>query len=111
MRLVLAVVQSADGARVLRALTDHGYRVTRLASTGGFLREGNVTLLVGVADSEVDDVLSVIRDHAHSRTKIMAASDLTLATLGVTASHADWVEVTVGGAAVFVLDVARFERL
>jgi uncharacterized protein YaaQ len=111
MRLVLAVVQSTDAGRVLRALTRKGYRVTRLASTGGFLREGNVTLLTGVDASQVDAVLAEIAANAQSRTKIMAASDVAAPTLGVTASDADWVEVAIGGATVFVLDVARFEHL
>jgi uncharacterized protein YaaQ len=111
VRLVLAVVQTADAGRVLGALTERGHRVTRLASTGGFLRQGNVTLLVGVPNSRVEDVLAAIRANAKSRTKIMAAGDLAFPALGVAASDADWVEVNVGGAAVFVLDVVRFEHL
>ncbi len=111
MRLVLAVVQSSDAGRVLRALTGKGLRVTRLASTGGFLREGNVTLLTGVEDSQVEEVLVVMRKNAQRRTKIVAASDLTVPMLGIGASDADWVEVAVGGATVFVLDVVRFEHL
>lgn len=111
MRLILAVVQSHDAGRVLQGLTAGGLRVTRLASTGGFLREGNATLLTGVGDDEVDKALQIIGKHAQRRTKIIAASDVAAPTLGVVASDADWVEVAIGGATVFVLDVVRFEQL
>jgi uncharacterized protein YaaQ len=111
VRLVLAVIQSTDAGRVLKALTQKGYRVTRLASTGGFLREGNVTLMTGVDEDQVEAVLTEIRTHAQRRTKIMAASDVAAPTPGVLASDADWVEVAIGGATVFVLDIARFEHL
>ena len=47
MKMILAVVQNVDADTVIDALLDAGHRTTRLASTGGFLREGNTTLLVG----------------------------------------------------------------
>lgn len=111
MRLVLSVIQSSDAGRVLKALTVKGFRVTRLASTGGFLREGNVTLLTGVDDDQVDAVLAEVRAHAQRRTKIMSPNDVAGSTLGLAAADAGWVEVAIGGATVFVLDVVRFEQL
>jgi len=111
MRLVLAVLQSVDAGRVLRALTEGGFRVTRLASTGGFLREGNVTLLTGVDDDQVEPAIALIRKHAQTRTKVVAPGDVSASGMNVAASDADWVEVQVGGATVFVLDVTRFEHL
>lgn len=109
MRLVMAVIQSADAAHVVRALTAAGHRVTRLASTGGFLREGNVTLLMGVDNDRVDDVLAVLRREAQTRSKIVGP-DLVPPGIGL-ASDADWVEVPVGGATVFVLDIVQFTHL
>jgi uncharacterized protein YaaQ len=111
VRLILAVIQSSDAGKVMRALTERGMRVTRLASTGGFLREGNVTFLTGVPEDQVDAALEAVRTHARRRTKIMAASDVAMPAPGVLASDADWVEVAVGGATVFVLDIARSEHL
>jgi len=61
MKLICAIVRDIDGDEVVHALVARGYRVTRLASTGGFLRRGNVTLLVGVEDDQVSDVVERIR--------------------------------------------------
>lgn len=61
MKLICAIVRDFDSDEVVHALTTHGHRVTRLASTGGFLKRGNVTLLVGTADDRVEDVIERIR--------------------------------------------------
>jgi len=61
MKLVLAIIQKAHTDAVLDALTESGYRATRLASTGGFRREGNTTLIMGTEDSEVDPLISLVR--------------------------------------------------
>jgi uncharacterized protein YaaQ len=61
MKLVLAIIQKAHSDQVLDALTDGGFRATRLASTGGFRREGNTTLIIGVDDPQVDPLLALLR--------------------------------------------------
>ncbi len=61
MKLICAVVRDIDGDDVVHALISHGYRVTRLASTGGFLRRGNVTLLLGVEEERLADAIEQIR--------------------------------------------------
>lgn len=62
MKLVIAIVRDGDAAHVVEQLVMQGYRVTRIASTGGFLRKGNVTLLIGVEDQQVLDVVAVLRE-------------------------------------------------
>jgi uncharacterized protein YaaQ len=62
MKLILAIVRSIDAGPTIDELVTRGYRVTRLASTGGFLRRGNVTLLVGVDDPSVDVVIGILRE-------------------------------------------------
>jgi uncharacterized protein YaaQ len=62
MKLVIAIVRDSDDQRALDHLTAQGYRVTRVASTGGFLRRGNVTLLIGVDADQVDAVFDVLRE-------------------------------------------------
>jgi uncharacterized protein YaaQ len=66
MRLVIAVVERKTGAAVLDRLRGAGYAATRLASTGGFLQKGNVTLFTGVEDEQVDGVLEVLHGTASS---------------------------------------------
>ena len=62
MKLILAIIRSIDGGPVIDALVTKSYRVTRVASTGGFLRRGNVTLLIGVEDEQVDPVIDILRE-------------------------------------------------
>ena len=62
MKLILAIVRSIDAGPVVDELVTQGYRVTRVASTGGFLRRGNVTLLIGVEDPRVDTVIDILRE-------------------------------------------------
>ena len=62
MKIILAVVRDLDADPVINILVSKGYRVTRLASTGGFLRRGNVTLMIGVDASEVKPVTDLLRN-------------------------------------------------
>ncbi len=61
MKLIIAILRDVDNEPVSHALTSASYRVTLIASTGGFLRRGSTTLLVGVDDEKLDDALTVIR--------------------------------------------------
>ena len=106
MKLIFAIVNKEDSSVVSSALTRAGYSVTKLATTGGFLQSGNTTFLVGTDDSRVDDVIAVIEKHSKKRTQMMPTTDYS------TASYASFpVEVTVGGATVFVLSVDRYEKV
>jgi len=62
MKLILAIVRDIDAGQVVEQLVAHGYRVTRIASTGGFLRRGNVTLLIGTEAEQVDGVVDLLKD-------------------------------------------------
>ncbi len=62
MKLIIAIVRDVDAGPVTDQLVARGYRVTRVASTGGFLRRGNVTLLVGVEQQYVQPIIDVLRD-------------------------------------------------
>lgn len=63
-RLVIAILRDADGEEALKALLDAKFRVTQIASTGGFLRRGNSTLLIGVEKERVETVIRLIREHS-----------------------------------------------
>ncbi|MDI3316201.1 MAG: cyclic-di-AMP receptor [Bacillota bacterium] len=108
MKLVIAVVQDKDSGRLLSALVDRGHSATKLASTGGFLREGNTTLLIGVEDDEVEEVLHLIGEVCQSRQQMVNPMP---PAAGQVESYMTYpVEVTVGGATVFVLDVEHFAK-
>jgi uncharacterized protein YaaQ len=62
MKLVIAIIRGVDSSPVVDELVTQDFRVTRVASTGGFLRRGNVTLLVGVEDQQVQAVIDILRE-------------------------------------------------
>lgn len=61
MKLMIAIVRDVDDERIMDRLVAHGYRVTRVASTGGFLRRGNATLLIGLEESQIDAAIELLR--------------------------------------------------
>ena len=63
MKLIIAIVHHTDGEDILRVLTGDGFSVTRIASSGGFLRRGNATLLIGVEADRVPAAIQLIREH------------------------------------------------
>lgn len=108
MKLVVAVIQDKDAHRLLSALVTAGVRATKLASTGGFLREGNTTLLVGVSDEQVEQVVDMIKSNCQAREQLVTP----LSPMGGPAdTYIPYpVEVQVGGATIFVLPVDRFAK-
>ncbi len=107
MKLILAIVSNDDASNVSSALTKNGYSVTRLATTGGFLRAGNTTIIAGTEDEKVDYCIELIGKESKRRTEIVPSS--ASYDIGRYASFP--VEVQVGGATVFVLDVEQFMKL
>lgn len=108
MKLVIAVVQGKDADALLSALVGAGYRATQVNSSGGFLRESNVTLLIGVEDHDVPKVRLIIQENCHSRTHFVNPL-MPIVEPGESVLPAP-VEVPVGGATIFVVGVRRFER-
>ncbi|SDZ66604.1 Uncharacterized protein YaaQ [Evansella caseinilytica] len=108
MKLIMAVVQDKDSNRLSDALIENDFRATKLASTGGFLKAGNTTFLIGTEDAQVGKVLSIIRDNCKTREQLVAP----ISPMGGNAdSYVPYpVEVQVGGATVFVLPVDQFEK-
>jgi uncharacterized protein YaaQ len=109
MKLIIAMVQDQDVVKLLTVLTVKGYAATKLASSGGFLRQGNTTLLIGVESKQVEEVTQLIDDTCHSRQKLVAP----IASVGQSMNSyvPDPVEVVVGGATVFVVDVEKFIKV
>lgn len=108
MKLIIAVVQDKDSNRLSNALVSEGIRATKLASTGGFLKAGNTTFMIGIENERVEDVMRVIRNNCKIRDQLVTpVSPMS----GSTDSYMPFpVEVQVGGAAVFIMPVERFEH-
>ena len=108
MKLIIAVVQDQDADRSIKTLNEAGYRVTRIATTGGFFRVGNTTLLTGVEDAQIDGVITILKTTCERRTRLIPAGPNIVDSA---AMMGGFVEVEVGGATVFVLDVEHFEQV
>ena len=108
MKLIIAIVQDEDASRLVGNLMSEGYSVTKLATTGGFLRAGNTTLLIGIDNEKMDNVMKIIENVCKSRKQIATSPSPISGTTGVYVPYP--VEVMVGGATVFVLDVAQFVK-
>ncbi len=108
MKMIMSIVQDEDAEPLLDDLTSVGYRATKIASTGGFLRLGNSVLLVGVEADLVNDVIDAIRRRCRTRQWPLRPTAVPIPNQTPPLSS---IEVTVGGATVFVWDVERYERL
>ncbi len=110
MKLIIAIVQDEDSSRLLSKLMQNGFGVTKLATTGGFLKAGNTTLLLGVSEEKIDEAIKIIESVCKSRKQLTSAST---AVSGLNrAEYGTYpVEVTVGGATLFVLTVDQFMKV
>lgn len=109
MKLVIAVVQDKDSQRLSNALVKKNIRATKLASTGGFLKSGNTTFLIGVDDERVNEVLKIIKENCKAREQLVSPVSTSLG--GNADSYIPYpVEVQVGGATVFVMPIEQFHQ-
>ena len=111
MKLIIAIVQDEDSSILLSVLMQQGFGVTKLATTGGFLKAGNTTLLLGVDDNRLNEAISAIESVCKSRKQISTASSAMVGGM----THGEYtaypIEVTVGGATMFVLTVDQFLKV
>jgi uncharacterized protein YaaQ len=109
MKMVVTIVQDNDVSTLLQRVTREGLRATRLASSGGFLRSGNTTLLFGVEEERLVGLLSMIRETCHQREEMLTVAQ---PMMGPADAHIPFpIEIPVGGATVFVLDVEQFIKV
>lgn len=107
MKLILAIVNNDDAHSVNNGLSNAGFIVTKISSTGGFLMSGNSTFLIGVEDGEVERATEIIAKHSKKREQTVPFH-VAGAHLG---GHVPTGKVTVGGATVFVLHVEDCKHL
>lgn len=109
IQLIVAIVHSDDAAGLLDSLTKRGFRATRINTAGGFLKESNATILLGVDVPKVDEVLSIIQNNCQTRTQYINPLPPVMEPGEFYMPYP--VEVQIGGATVFVLDIEQFARL
>ncbi|MFA5560851.1 MAG: cyclic-di-AMP receptor [Acholeplasmataceae bacterium] len=107
MKLIIAIISNDDANRVQKELIKHKFFVTRLSTTGGFLRAGNTTFIIGVNDEKVPHALDIIEKFSKQRTRLVPNTIVN--EFG--SFSALPVEVEVGGATVFILNVDQFVKI
>ena len=109
MKLVIVVVHNEDARVLIDALLAHEFRATWLHSSGGFLKQSNATILIGVDDAKVDEVVGLVRDNCRARTQTVSPIPPIMEPGEFFMPYP--LEVEVGGAVVFVLPIDRLERI
>ncbi|MCL2407330.1 MAG: cyclic-di-AMP receptor [Defluviitaleaceae bacterium] len=108
-KLVMAIIHDDDAFGVMDAMYEKGFRVTKLASTGGFLRSGMTTLLCGTTEEKIPELVGILEKKCKARRSITSVNSQSL---GTSESYVPYpVEVTVGGANIFVLNVEEFKQV
>ncbi len=107
MKLVIAIVHDDDVSDVLKKLVESDFRSTKLATTGGFLKAGNTTLIIGTEADKVDEAISIIEKECKTRTEVVTTPPL----LGEGSMASVPIDITVGGATIFVIDVDKYIKL
>lgn len=108
MKLIMAVIQDKDSNRLANEFIDANIRATKLSSTGGFLKAGNSTFIIGVEDDRVQETLELIKKTCQSRRQYLSSTMSLDMSLDGQVPYP--VEVEVGGATVFVVPVEGFHR-
>ena len=109
MKLIITIVQDDDSLDLVEELNEKGYTVTKLATTGGFLKSGNTTLLIGIEESKVDSAIAVIKENCERRKGTLPVVEPMPEPAGVFVPYP--VEVEVGGATIFVVDVDKYLKI
>lgn len=108
MKLIYAIIRDEDGDKVTEELNKQEYSVTKLATTGGFLRSGNTTLIIGTEEEKVENAINIIKTQCGERRRVVYSP---APMLGMASCPSFPVSIDVGGATIFVLDVERFEKI
>lgn len=108
MKLVITIIHDRDKTRIADTLLRSNFKFTKLSSTGGFLRDGNVTFLIGVEEKRLEELINVIKESCKTREQYANFVPPDAGPIGVFMPSP--VKVQVGGAVIFVVDVDRFER-
>lgn len=108
MKMIIAIVQDKDSNRLSNLFIQANVRATKLSTTGGFLKSGTTTFMIGVEDQRVEEILELIKDSSRTRKQFMTPPVNLDASMDSSAAYP--IEVQVGGATVFVLPIDAFHQ-
>lgn len=111
MKMIMAILQKNDELQTIDELNTAGYFVTKLATSGGFLKGKNTTIMTVVEDEKVPEVLEIIRANSGERKTITYANPALVSGQGsLGAAPTVPINIQVGGSTVFVLNVEQMEK-
>jgi uncharacterized protein YaaQ len=108
VKLVLAVIQNEDESALIQAMETQGLGITRIGSSGGFLRANNVTLMMAIKDDQLERVLGLLNKHCKRRTRRLRPRAPSMEARG---RFPDAVPIEIGGATVFIVGLEQMERI
>ncbi len=108
MKLLIGIVNSDDANDLLAEMNKQSFQATKLTTSGGFLKTGNVTFLVGVEDEKVDELIGIFEKCCKRRTQMVPTAPPFIGEGFLSATP---VEITIGGATLFVVDVDKFMKI
>ena len=112
MKLLFVIISKEDVDQVTSALNKEGYRATKIASSGGFLKRKNVTLMIGIEEEKMDDVIDIVKGICHERQTVEVNMPIFFPNGMNEASFSGYPEtVEVGGAIIFAVDVSHYEKI
>ena len=109
VKMVVAIVHDHDAHNLMEALSSSNFKATKMATTGGFLREGNTTFMIGTDKEHLDEVMEIIKDNCQARKKTIAP--MSPVANSMESYYSFPMEVKIGGATVFIIDVEKFVKL
>ncbi len=108
MKLLIGIVNSDDANELLNEMNKSSFQATRLSTSGGFLKTGNVTFLVGVEDERVDELIDIFKECCSRRTQMVPTAPPFIGEGFLSAAP---VEITIGGATIFIMDIDKFLKI
>ncbi len=108
MKLIVAIIHDEDSSKITDELNKQGYSVTKLCSSGGFLRAGNTTLMIGIEDGKVDTVIGIILKNSEAREHSIKESKYNNSIMQLLIPNAN--KVVASGATIFVSNVEKYEK-
>ena len=110
-KMVIAVLQESDYDATVEVLSSHRIFVTKLSSSGGFLKKKNVTVMIGVEEAQLQDVLDILKSCAgHRKDTMYTVASTSPDTHCAGTAQAIPIPVETGGVTVFVMDLDRLEK-
>ena len=112
MKMIFAMLHSEDVDETVEELNKKKYWVTKLSTTGGFLKNKNVTLVIGTEDENVPGAIKILKECAGARQSVKyTMPSMSSGSMGPGANSMIPIDMQVGGCTVFVLDVDQYEKL